>query len=257
MSLDLSWASPRSSYSTSPSSATTGTSSREVPQRGQHGGVGPGPRGVRRQGRGDLGRLLAGVVREGGRLESGALEASGVHRFVHDRDSLGEPGRAGGVGVTGWTMLDDAAWSALTAVLTVLGALWTWCAWRRRRGSAAGLRGARDHPAARGRCCSPAPCELVTGIVDAVVDWATSPGVQPAGVVRRRCWPACRSCCSWSRAAMAARRAPARHATTDPKKVPRRKRDALPPTASREGRRPSIDDDLADIEAILKKRGIT
>ena len=31
MSLDLSWARPRSSYSTSPSSATTGTSRREVP----------------------------------------------------------------------------------------------------------------------------------------------------------------------------------------------------------------------------------
>ena len=45
------------------------------PQRGQRVGVAAGPRGVRRQGRRDLGRLLAGVVGEGGRLEAGTLEA--------------------------------------------------------------------------------------------------------------------------------------------------------------------------------------
>ena len=57
--------------------------------------------------------------------------------------------------------------------------------------------------------------------------------------------------------AMAARRAPEKDATTDPKKVTRKKRDALPPSAQATKGGPVLDDDMADIEAILKKRGIT
>jgi len=66
-------------------------------------------------------------------------------------------------------MLDDAAWLALTAVLTVLGALWT-VRQGRRHGSAAAVRGVAITllpPAA----LLTGTLRLGTRIVDAVVDW--------------------------------------------------------------------------------------
>ena len=149
-------------------------------------------------------------------------------------------------------MLDDAAWLALTAVLTVLGALWT-VRQGRRHGSAAAVRGVAI------TLLPPAlfltgTLKLVTRIVDAVVDWATALVFNPLlwfgiglaglsvvlfGVSGR----------------MAAHRKPEAEATTDPKPVGRKQRDQLPPAQGRGA--PAIDDDLADIEAILKKRGIT
>src|SRR5690349_10663065 len=123
-------------------------------------------------------------------------------------------------------MLDDAAWLALTAVLTVLGALWT-VRQGRRHGSAAAVRGVAITllPAA---LLLTGTLRLGTRIVDAVIDWATSLvfnpllwfGVGLAGL----------SVVLFGvSGAMAARRAPEQDAT-DPKKVPRRKRDAaLPP----------------------------
>ena len=149
-------------------------------------------------------------------------------------------------------MLDDAAWLALTAVLTVLGALWT-VRQGRRHGSAAAVRGVAITllPAA---LLLTGTLRLGTRIVDAVVDWATSLvfnpllwfGVGLAGL----------SVVLFGvSGAMAARRSPETDA--DPKKVPRSKRDALPPKAPPAKGGPVIDDDLADIEAILKKRGIT
>ena len=151
-------------------------------------------------------------------------------------------------------MLDDAAWLALTAVLTVLGALWT-VRQGRKHGSAAAVRGVAITllPAA---LLLTGTLRLGTRIVDAVVDWATSLvfnplpwfGVGLAGL----------SVVLFGvSGAMAARRSPEQDAATDPKKVSRKKRDALPPTAQPTKGGPVLDDDLADIEAILKKRGIT
>ena len=150
-------------------------------------------------------------------------------------------------------MLDDAAWVALTAVLTVLGALWT-VRQGRRHGSAAAVRGVAITllPAA---ALFTGTLRLGTRIVDAVVDWATALvfnpllwfGVGLAGL----------SVVLFGvSGAMAARRSPEQDAATDPKKVSRKKRDALPPS-SQPSTGPVLDDDLADIEAILKKRGIT
>jgi hypothetical protein len=147
-------------------------------------------------------------------------------------------------------MLDDAAWLALTAVLTVLGALWT-VRQGRKHGSAAAVRGVAITllPAA---LLLTGTLRLGTRIVDAVVDWATSLvfnpllwfGVGLAGL----------SVVLFGvSGAMAARRSP--EADADPKKVSRKKRDALPPSSGPGA--PVLDDDLADIEAILKKRGIT
>jgi hypothetical protein len=151
-------------------------------------------------------------------------------------------------------MLDDAAWVALTAVLTVLGALWT-VRQGRRHGSAAAVRGVAITllPAA---ALFTGTLRLGTRIVDAVVDWATALvfnpllwfGVGLAGL----------SVVLFGvSGAMAARRPSEPDPKAGTKPVGRKKkRDALPPS-SPPSTGPVLDDDLADIEAILKKRGIT
>jgi hypothetical protein len=148
-------------------------------------------------------------------------------------------------------MLDDAAWLALTAVLTVLGALWT-VRQGRKHGSAAAVRGVAITllpPAA----LLTGTLRLGTRIVDAVVDWATALvfnpllwfGVGLAGL----------SVVLFGvSGAMAARKSPKADAEA-PKPMGGKQRDQLPPSQGRGA--PAIDDDLADIEAILKKRGIT
>ena len=74
-------------------------------------------------------------------------------------------------------MLDDAAWLALTAVLTVLGALWT-VRQGRKHGSAAAVRGVAITllPAA---ALFTGTLRLGTRIVDAVVDRATAQVFNP------------------------------------------------------------------------------
>lgn len=73
--------------------------------------------------------------------------------------------------------MDDATWAALTLTLTVLGAVWTWHAFR-RRGLASGLRGA-------GLMLLPVAAYLTdtlrmfTRIVTAVGDWATGLVLSP------------------------------------------------------------------------------
>jgi hypothetical protein len=149
--------------------------------------------------------------------------------------------------------VDDATWAALTAALTVAGAIWTWIAFR-RRGAANGLR-------ALGFTLLPAAAwltgtlEMVTEIAGSITDWATGlvfnvmtwAGIGLAGlavvlfvvsgIVRDR---------QLGRA----------QGGTEPKATgSARKRDALPPSSGKGGGSP-IDDDLADIEALLKKRGI-
>ncbi|MBB3044433.1 hypothetical protein KM427_14845 [Nocardioides sp. LMS-CY] len=67
--------------------------------------------------------------------------------------------------------MDDAAWAALTLSLTVLGGIWTWAAFR-RRGLTSGMR-------ALGFTLLPLAAyltktlQMFTRIVDAVADWAT------------------------------------------------------------------------------------
>ena len=151
--------------------------------------------------------------------------------------------------------MEGTTWAALTAALTVVGAIWTWIAFR-RRGAANGLR-------AMGFTLLPAAAwltgtlEMVVEIAGSVTDWATGlvfdiftwAGVGLAGlavvlwvvsgIIRDR--QLARGQASGSSAA-----------TADAPKS----RDALPPSAGpRQGRSP-IDDEMADIEALLKKRGI-
>ena len=80
--------------------------------------------------------------------------------------------------------MDDVTWAALTAVLTALGAAWTWYAFR-NRGVASGLRGAGltlIPPAA----WLTGTLEMFTEIGGSVADWATHLVLSPivwAGIV--------------------------------------------------------------------------
>lgn len=68
--------------------------------------------------------------------------------------------------------MDGTAWGALAAALTVLGGVYTWWAFR-HRGTAAGTRGVALTllPAA---AWLTGTLRMFTRIVDAVADWATS-----------------------------------------------------------------------------------
>lgn len=149
--------------------------------------------------------------------------------------------------------MDDVAWAALTLSLTLALGLYTYLAYR-RRGLAAGLQGA-------GLTLLPLAAYLTetlrmfTRVVDAVTDWATSLvfsptvwlGVLVAGVavlllgaarvVGRRTAP----------------RAAALPASREKRATSGRKRASAAPSASSA----SVDDEMAEIEALLRKRGIS
>ena len=151
--------------------------------------------------------------------------------------------------------MEGTTWAALTAALTVAGAIWTWIAFR-RRGAANGLR-------ALGFTLLPAAAwltgtlEMVVEIAGSVTDWATSlvfnvltwSGVGLAGLalllfvvsgfIRDR---------QLARGQAAGGTAPA-------EATPSTRRE-LPATAARAKGGSPIDDEMADIEALLKKRGI-
>jgi hypothetical protein len=142
--------------------------------------------------------------------------------------------------------VEGTTWAALTAALTVAGAIWTWIAFR-RRGAANGLR-------ALGFTLLPAAAwltgtlEMVVEIAGSVTDWATGlvfdlftwAGIGLAGL----------SVVLWVVSGFI------RDAGSSGRKKDRAP-DALPssPAPGTAGRS-VIDDDLADIEALLKKRGI-
>lgn len=150
--------------------------------------------------------------------------------------------------------MEGTTWAALTAALTVAGAIWTWIAFR-RRGAANGLR-------ALGFTLLPAAAwltgtlEVVAEIAGSITDWATGlvfdiftwAGVALAGLavvlwvvsgfIRDRQLARGRAAGSARQDATAA----------SPK--------SLPKTRSSGAGRSPIDDEMADIEALLKKRGI-
>lgn len=154
--------------------------------------------------------------------------------------------------------MDGTTWAALTAALTVAGAIWTWIAFQ-RRGAANGLR-------ALGFTLLPAAAwltgtlEMVVEIAGSVTDWATSlvfnvftwAGVGLAGlavvlflvsgIIRDR--------------QLARGQQPGGAlATPQAGDGGAGRRTSLPPASAPRGGSP-IDDELADIEALLKKRGI-
>ena len=136
--------------------------------------------------------------------------------------------------------MDDASWTALALTLTLLGAAGTWLAWR-RRGVVAGLRGAGLTllvPAA----WLTDTLRMFTRIADAVGDWALGLALSPvvwAGIVLAGVAVLLLGTAS----VLSSRGAGARA-------------EVEAPARERRGA-PAIDDDLADIEALLKRRGIS
>ncbi|WP_309648117.1 hypothetical protein [Nocardioides sp.] len=138
--------------------------------------------------------------------------------------------------------MDDVTWGALTLTLTLLGGIWTWYAYQ-RRGLPAALKGAGITllPLAAYLTRS---LKMLTRIVDAVADWATtlvfSPfvwlGVITAGVAVVLFG--------------AGRALEVRRGGTPPAVAPGAK-------PARGRGKPAIDDDLDEIEALLRKRGIS
>ncbi len=156
--------------------------------------------------------------------------------------------------------MEGTTWAALTAALTVAGAIWTWIAFR-RRGAANGLR-------ALGFTLLPAAAwltgtlEVVVEIAGSVTDWATGlvfniltwSGIALAGLavvlflvsgfIRDR---------QLARAQAGGPATSPATSTSTSTSTPRRE---LPPESERSKGGSPIDDEMADIEAMLKKRGI-
>ena len=149
--------------------------------------------------------------------------------------------------------VDEVTWAALTLTLTAVGAVWTWFAFR-RRGLASGLRGVAFTllpPAA----FLTGTLEMFSEIGGSVADWAThlvfSPvvwlGIVLAGVS---------GVLFVVSGALRARQAdahPGRDLGTGHAAARRGELGA----ASGRGGEPAVDDDMAEIEALLRKRGIT
>jgi hypothetical protein len=147
--------------------------------------------------------------------------------------------------------VDDVTWGALALVLTALGGLYTWWAFT-RRGAAPGTRGAALTllPAA---AWLTGTLEMFSEIGGSIADWATGLVFSPA------VWLGIALAGTSVALMLLATRLPSRRRESrrsTPAADPGRERRALP-----EGRPPSsapvVDDDMAEIEAILKRRGIS
>ena len=142
--------------------------------------------------------------------------------------------------------MDDVAWGALALSLTLVGGTYTYFAYQ-RRGLAAGLRGAALTLLPLAAYLTDT-LRMFTRIGDAVADWATGLVFSPT---------------VWLGVIVAGLSVLLLGAS---KVVAKRSADAPPPASRRElpESRPAppaagaaVDDDLAEIEAILRKRGIS
>ncbi|GAA2144885.1 hypothetical protein GCM10009844_19030 [Nocardioides koreensis] len=141
--------------------------------------------------------------------------------------------------------MDDVTWGAFALTLTLLGGIWTWYAFR-RRGVASGLRAAAFTLLPMAAYLT-RTLRLFTRVAGAIGDWAASLVFNPfvwvgfvlfgvsaglfvvSGLLR------------------------ARELGGRPEKKARRGKQ-LPPGGKGA---PAIDDDMAEIEALLRKRGIS
>jgi hypothetical protein len=154
--------------------------------------------------------------------------------------------------------IDTTTWAALALVLTALGAVWTWRAWR-RRGAAAGLRSLAWTLVPIAAWLT-GTLRLVAGIVDDVAGWAArlvfSPAVW-AGVVVAGAAVALWVVSGIMRSRGIGVREPRGGAPSRPRQVrPAPAADAKQAApAARQGDREDLDD-MDEIEAILKRHGI-
>lgn len=153
--------------------------------------------------------------------------------------------------------MDEAAWGALAITLTLLGGLYTYVAYQ-RRGLTAALRGA-------GLTLLPVAAwltgvlKLLTEVGDAVGDWAVKLAFSPslwAGVALAGLSVVLFVVSGF----LAARGVGTKAKAPKPPKAPRSERTALPPTDATPSApvvNDGVDAEMAEIEAILRKRGIT
>ena len=151
--------------------------------------------------------------------------------------------------------MEDASWAALTLSLTVLGGIWSWYAFR-RRGVASGLR-ALAFTLLPLAAYLTRTLRMFTRIGEAVADWATSLVFNPmvwSGVVVAGISVVLFVVSGMLRARQAGGR-PAGAGRRPERGVGKAGRSGeLPPAA---GGGTSGDDDMSEIEAILRKRGIS
>lgn len=147
--------------------------------------------------------------------------------------------------------MDDAAWGALTLSLTILGGIYTWFAFR-SRGFVAGLRGA-------GFTIIPVALlltdtlQMVSRIGSAIGDWAVHLAFSPVnwlGIILAVLSVTC---------FVAAGFLSERGVGGGPKAEEKADRKALPKGkgAKRQPVLADADPEMAEIEALLRKRGIT
>lgn len=146
--------------------------------------------------------------------------------------------------------MDEATWAALAATLTLLGLAWTWVAYR-RRGIPSGMRalGFTTLPAA---AWLTGTLEMFTEIAGSVTDWATGVVLNPitwTGIGLAGFGVLLIVLGGFLRDRQLAAGAPAAVSRS-------KRRRALPKGESDAGGDPAMDADLAEIEALLKRRGI-
>lgn len=147
--------------------------------------------------------------------------------------------------------MDDVTWAGLAATLTLLGAAYTFWAFR-HRGAAAGTRGLAI-TLLPGAAWLTGTLRMFTRIAEAVADWATRLVFSPSVWVGTAM--AGLAVVLWTVGGYLHGRN-AQHGTapgTGPGAVTGTTAKPLPPTRTAT----APDDDLADIEAILRKRGIS
>lgn len=166
-------------------------------------------------------------------------------------------------------------WAALAVVLTVIGAVVTLLVWR-RRGAASGLRmlALTLLPAA---AWLTGMLEMLTRIVGAVADWATGLVLSPvvwtgfalfgiaallfvvSGVLRGRQLARATGPAGGAARGGQAKATRSGHSSALPKAQPTAQAGAQPRSqteAKSGGSDPILDDDMSDIEDILRRRGI-
>ena len=154
------------------------------------------------------------------------------------------------------TTIDDTTWAALALILTILGAAYTWVAWR-RSGLAAGMRGVAWTllPVAAWLTGS---LELVAGILEDIISWAAKLVFSPVvwlGIVIAGVAAALWVLSGVMRArGIGVREKDPSVGSAGKKEVSAGKK----PAGKRPAEKRTDDDneDLDDIEAILKRHGI-
>jgi hypothetical protein len=141
--------------------------------------------------------------------------------------------------------VDDVTWAALTLTLTLLGGIWTWFSFR-RRGLASGLRAAAFTLLPLAAYLTKT-LRMFTRIAEAIADWAASLVLNPlvwVGFVLFGISGSLFVLAGILRARQGGTR-PVKGRTADPE-LPSGRKAAAP-----------VDDDMAEIEALLRKRGIS